>query len=259
MRVEVLTDPAMAMRGVRMLEAMTKACPFPVEVHKLYHGNADLLMVYGTGHPERRPWWERHLAKGKHAIGWDLGYWQRETQSMRLTIDGDHPPQWIRPEPPERWDSTGIVLRNDYCASGPVIIVGMSAKADKVYKLGRMAWERKAAREAAKKYPNRAVLFRPKRDTDPPLPGFRSARGNIEDVLRGASLVVCRHSNVAVDACIAGVPVQCEDGAAYALYRGNPNPTPEQRLAFLRSLAYWQYRPDEASLAWTYIRNRLSV
>ena len=37
--------------------------------------------------------------------------------------------------------------------------------------------------------------------------------GTIADVLNGCSVVVCRHSNVAVDACIAGVPVECEGGA----------------------------------------------
>lgn len=259
MRVEILTDTRMAMRGARMLEAMIAASPFPVDVHRKYHGHSELLMVYGTGHPERRPWWEHHLAKGRHGIGWDLGYWNRETQTMRMTIDGDHPPQFIRPESPERWDSAGIQLRNDYDPKGPVIVVGMSRKADRIHGLGMMAWERRAAREAAKRYPTNRVLFRPKRETDPPLHGFHSAKGPIEDVLRGASLVICRHSNVAVDACIAGVPVQCEDGAAYALYKHGKQPSPEARLEFLRSLAHWQYRPDEAALAWSYIRQRLCV
>lgn len=259
MRVEVLTDPAMAGRGARMLDAMILACPFPVEIHRKYHGNADLLMVYGTGHPVRRPWWEKHIAGGRHAIGWDLGYWKRDTQTMRLTIDADHPQAMIREESPERWDAEGIKLRDDYDPKGPVIVVGMSRKADRIHGLGLMAWERQTARAAARKYVDRQIFFRAKRDTDPPLPGFRTVRGAIEDVLRGASLVICRHSNVAVDACIAGIPVQCEDGAAFALYRHGANPTREQRLQFLRSLAHWQYRPDEARQAWTYIRKRLSV
>lgn len=75
----------------------------------------------------------------------------------------------------------------------------------------------------------------------------------IDEALRGASLVVCRHSNVAVDACVAGIPVECDDGAAAALYRGNPNPTREQRAEFLRRLTFWEWRPDEAAQAWDWI------
>jgi hypothetical protein len=258
-RVEFLIDPKMANRGAQMLDAMIATCPFEHEVNKAWRGKSDILMVYGTGHPVRRPWWTEHLRRGRIGIGWDLGYWSRETRTMRLTINGDHPPAMIRPEDPARWDSAGIALRNDFKHEGHILVVGMSRKATKIHGMVAWTWELERARHYQKRYIHRNVFFRPKRDTDPLLPGFRTMRGAIEDALRGASLVVCRHSNVAVDACIAGIPVHCEDGAAFALYKNNPNPTPAERLEFLRSLAHWQYRPDEAQQAWTYIRNRLSV
>ena len=72
--------------------------------------------------------------------------------------------------------------------------------------------------------------------------------------MKGASLVVCSHSNVAVDACIAGIPVDCTDGAALALYKDNQNPTVERRLEFLRSLAWWQWSTREAPQAWEFIK-----
>jgi hypothetical protein len=65
----------------------------------------------------------------------------------------------------------------------------------------------------------------------------------IQNVLRGASLVVCRHSNVAVDAVVAGVPFEAEDGAATWL-KGKPY-TIGNRLDFLRRLAYWQWHQGE--------------
>lgn len=259
MRVEILTDPKMANRGAQMLDAMIAACPFECHVGQVWRGKGDMLMVYGTGHPVRRPWWTANLKMGRIGVGWDLGYWKRDERTMRLTINDDHPPRLIRPEDPARWDAEGIELRNDYRPDGHILVVGMSRKATKIHGMVAWTWELDRARHYQKRYPTRQVFFRPKRDTDPTLPGFRTMRGDIVDALRGASLVVCRHSNVAVDACIAGVPVHCEDGAALALYKDNPNPTPAQRLEFLRSLAHWQYRPDEAAQAWTYIRNRLSV
>ena len=258
MRCEVLIDPEMAKRGARMLDAMIAAAPMPVRVGKHYKGGTELLMVYGTGHPVRRQHWMQHKEAGGRVIGWDLGYWNREQQTMRLTIDHDHPQALIRPEDPGRFATSGIVLRDDSKAAGRVLIVGMSAKANRANRIGRNQWESRAARLAKLDFPDRQIVFKTKRDTDPPLPAFQTLRGPIEDALRGASLVICRHSNVAVDACIAGVPVRCEDGAAYALYgKKKPNPTAAERLCFLQSLAHWQYTPDEAALAWTHIIKKL--
>lgn len=264
MRCEILIDPEMFPRGARMLEAMIATAPVPVRVRRTYVGDCQVLMVYGTGHPGRRPWQLKHLQKGGHLIGWDLGYWQREvngTFTMRATLDADHPQRFIRAEPPERWDAAGIKLRSDADPAGPVIVVGMGPKANRAHGLRPLAWEARAAAAAAKT--GREVVYRPKRPGDPKLPGLRVLPGPIEEALKGASLVVCRHSNVAIDACIAGVPVVCDDGAAAALYRGKvPDPTiptREERLAFLRGLAWWQWTPNEAKDAWIYLLGRLSA
>jgi hypothetical protein len=57
------------------------------------------------------------------------------------------------------------------------------------------------------------------------------------------------------------VPVVCEDGAAAALYgsdlRAPVRPTPAQRLAFLRGVAWFQWRPSEAAECWDYLKARL--
>jgi hypothetical protein len=107
-----------------------------------------------------------------------------------------------------------------------------------------------------KRFPDRRIAYRPKR-IETELPNCSSLAGDIADAIRGSSLVVCSHSNVAVDACFAGIPVECEDGATLALYRDNPSPTREQRLEFLRSLAWWNWSVTEASEAWKFIRAQL--
>lgn len=253
-------------RGARMLQAMIEAAPIKLKIRKTYQGDCDILMVYGTGHPVRRPWQLAHLARGGRLIGWDLGYWNREAEgtfSMRATIDADHPHRLIRPEPPERWKAAGIKLREDGNPNGPIVVVGMGPKSNRAHSIRPLAWELRAAQAAQVAYPGRTVVFKPKRPSDGALPGFRTVSGPIHEVLKGASLVICRHSNVAVDACIAGVPVVCEDGAAVALYGQGRIASPAtvsaaQRLAFLESLAWWQWRPTEAGDAWKYLLNRLS-
>ena len=72
--------------------------------------------------------------------------------------------------------------------------------------LGAGDCELRKASELQQRFPGRSIIVRQKRAQVP-----------IDQALRGASLVVCHHSNCAVDAIIAGVPFECEDGAAYWL------------------------------------------
>lgn len=260
MRCEVLIDRDMFKRGAAMLDAMIAAAPIEVRPRETYAGDCELLMVYGTGHPRRRPWQEAHTANGGTVVSWDLGYWNRSAGAMRLSIGHEHPQHMLRPEPAERWAAQDITLQDFYKPNGHVLIVGIGPKSCRTYGLRPMQWEFARGREALALMDGRRVIYKPKREHDAPLPGFPVKRGPIMEALRGASLVVCRHSNVAVDACIAGVPVVCQDGAAAALYgndiRNPVAPSIEQRRAFLESLAWWNWLPAEAPQAWQYILSR---
>ena len=252
MRVEVIINTPMSLKGQRILQAMADAAPIKCAVRRAPHFDSDILMTYGIGHPERRQWWAKQLRRGAHGIAWDLGYWDRDAGMMRCTIDHDHPQALIRPEAPERWDRRGVKLRRDADPGGPAVIIGLGRKALTAHGFNALQWERKAWKSVP---PNVPVLYRPKRPTDPRLPGVRAApTGPIEFVLKGASHVIARHSNVCVDAIIAGVPHFCDDGAAKAL---PPYATPTERLEFLRSLAHWQYSTQEAPQAWNFLLKKL--
>lgn len=265
MRVEILTDRQMVNRGAQMIQALIATAPVEIKVRDRYVGDCEILMTYGTGHPVRRPWWQAHRAAGGRCIGWDLGYWLRKdggTFRMRATIDEDHPQAFIRPEPPERFEADGLKLRDVAEKTGHIVLVGLTRKSNVSYNSMPLEWERRQYKRLVQLYPGRPIIFRPKRPKDPIPPGVRvMVNPPIEDLLRGASLVVCRHSNVAVDACFAGVPVVCEDGAAMAIYGSDlasPRvPSPAARLEFLRSLAWWQWKPEEASEAWAYLLRRI--
>jgi hypothetical protein len=252
----------MAQRGRRMIEALRDTAPIPVRVSEAYTGKAEILITYGTGHPIRRPWWQEHRRKGGRCIGLDLGYWDRADPdaAMRVTLDTDHPPQWIRREPAPRWKATGITLREDANPDGPIVLVGGGRKSLQVLREKPLQWE--ASVLPRLRTLGREIVYRPKRPTDRGPAGLRVMKHEaIDDALKGASLVVCRHSNVAVDACIAGIPVACDGGAASALYGKDPcKPTavtPSQRRKFLESLAWWNWRPSEAAQTWTYLLNRI--
>lgn len=268
MDCEVLLAPDMALRGLKILQAMIDAAPAAgvrCFVTKTHEKRAKVLMAYGLGHPLRRNSTRSHVARGGRLLGWDLGYWGRDVSgraAMRLTLDQDHPQQHITDMPAGRWEAAGIALRSDGDPSGPIVLCGMGQKAREVLTGTRgNTWELQTLAAIRAAHPGRRVLYRPKREQEGSLPGCLQARGSIEDAVRGASLVVCRHSNVAVDACIAGVPVVCWDGASAALYGSdlrNPRaPGVDERRRFLQNLAWWQWNPTEALQAWSFIRERL--
>lgn len=261
MRCEVLLQPNTARRGEKMLRAMIAAAPrcgVECVLTSVWRKAAPVLMTYGLGHLQRRPWQEAHKREGGRLIGWDLGYWDRDIPihfRMRLTLDDDHPHRLVREESPERFQQSGIELREDSDPAGPVVLVGLGRKQRAMMRLDPQAWERKKLAELKCRFPDREVIYRPKRNEY--VHGFRTLTGPIETAIRGASLVVCHHSNVAVDACIAGVPVECEDGIAFALYRDNPSPSREERLRFLQGVAWWQWTTAESVQAWQFIKARM--
>lgn len=244
-----------------MLRAMVAAAPragVNVIVSEKWRGAAPVLMSYGIGHPIRREWTQEHVRRGGRFVGWDLGYWDRDVSDckMRLSIDDDHPQRWIQPEPPERFDRAGIELKEHFNPKGRIVLCGIGKK-QRIHKgWGFQEWERSTLHKLWSRFPEYQVVYKPKRP-EAPIPGCKLWTGPIETALEGASLLVCHHSNVAVDACIAGVPVECEDGAARSLYQHHRNPSREQRLEFLRALAWWQYSVSEAALAWKFIKRQM--
>jgi hypothetical protein len=251
--VEVLLDEPMSSRGRRMLDAMIAAAPGPVVTTKAYAGRHQILMMYGAGQERRRLALQLHRARGGRVVTWDLGYWDRG-RAMRLAIDQMHPSaEQLALAPAGVWRST-VNLRSDADPAGPVLLVGLGHKSATLYGLRHLQWERAALARIKAEFPGRQVLWRPKGRAAIPMGGTVLRHGmEIEEALRGCGLVVCLHSNVAVDACLAGVPVQCEAGAALALYAAGRDPAPAERAEFLRRLGFWNWHPGEAGEAWEWI------
>lgn len=255
---EFLTTHRLCSSGDDIMRAMRKACPVPHKVTNRYEGMGDVLMVWGAGNAEIDKAIQQQLGRGRRVVSWDHGYFRRAKHGgyLRVSIDDWHPQRWIEKTIPDpaRWGGLNIRLQEVGAENGHIILVGMGPKSHKFLKSD--AWESSKLMQLRQRFPGRRIVFRPKVGRPfTPLQCETVADGPIEDLLRGAALVVCRHSNVAVDAAVVGVPFECEDGAAVWL-RDRPF-TRENRLDFLRRLACWQYLPAEATAAWRHIRRFL--
>lgn len=213
-------------------------------IHRHPSQSATVHLTWGLGHPEG----QALLKTGKRVIGFDLGYWQR-ADHFRVTFDHDHPQAYVMRDtlPPERWQSAGIQLRKDADPAGHILLIGTGHKTAATYGELTGEWERRTGGGMVSSWPGRRLVFRPKKGglNDAVPDGFELDQSpNIETALRGCALVVCRNSNVAVDAIIAGVPFTCEDGAAMAVNGLQPL-SEEVRLRFLRNLAWFQWSETE--------------
>lgn len=217
-----------------------------------YEGRSEWLVLQGVGDRMHNAARRAHIRRGGHVLLWDFGYWDREkmTGHMRMSIDHDHPQAWLDHTPLNTHRAVPA-LREDSDPDGHILLVGLGRKSRRY--LNAPNWERTAYAELVRRFPGRRIIFKPKPGDAVRLPcETADAETPIEHLLRGAARLVCRHSNCAVDAAIAGVEFEAEDGAATWLQaRGF---TPANRLEFLRRLAWWQYKPTESALAWSFAK-----
>lgn len=264
MQAEVLIDKH-SHRALGILRAMVDAAPaadVQARETQAHQGRSPLLVMWGAGRSDHRAMWQQTLARGGHCVGFDLGYWGREKSvgCVRVHIDSRHPSQeqLARVHPRARLGQK-FALREDALPDGPVLIVGLGNKSRHMRGEQPEQWERQKFAELRREFPGRSVEWRPKYRLAPfraPLPLAPDLP--IEAALQGRSLVVCAHSNVALDACLAGVPVRCEDGVAHVLYSKGENPSPEQRLDLLNRATWWNWHPSEAKQLWDFIRCMIS-
>jgi hypothetical protein len=253
----LIDDRPMSRKGRRMLEAMRKWAPQGTLTSRVYVGQHRLLMMYGAGDAMRSAVRKKHLMAGGHVIMWDMGYFDRE-EAMRLAIDHNHVSAEQLFKAPTTGREREVVLREDADPDGPVLLVGLGQKSLPHLGLQHLQWELQQLAQIRTLYPDRPVRWRPKKYALPIDGTTMWVDCPIEEALLGCSLAWCRHSNVGVDAIIAGVPVHCEDGAAFALMQRHPQPTQTERHDFIQRLNWFNWKPNEASQAWTWINTLLS-
>lgn len=262
-----MTDRTMAL--FRALVSSAAASNVRVWKAPTYQGRCPWLVIWGPGHPERAAAMAQHVAGGGHAVAWDLAYWHRD-RKMRVSIDAAHPQAWVmrREWPIARFAADRVLVEDRWSPQGPVVIAGLGDKARIQYgETAVDAWEAAMAQACHSRWPGRPIIYRKKKPMSP-TPSWASMVSTpgrpIEDALRGTSLVVTWHSNVAVDAIRLGIPAICRDGAAAAvcpstLEHDDPQPlVPSVRDRFLANLAWFQWAPQEMPACWTFLREVLA-
>ncbi len=231
----------------------------------------DVALAYGWAHQKV---FEAYKAAGAHYAYWDLGYWNRHPSkskgghregAYRLALDSwDTADNMRRDCPLDRWLAAGLAMReprrND---EGVILVPGMSPKAAGTHGFKPNEWETRMVAQLRDYVgaSERQVVFRPKTAR---LVGLEP----IEDVLQRTWLVVTHHSNVAVDAMLAGVPVYAVKGVG-RLWGGELTAgglltrrayLAGERERWAADVAYAQWTPAEmrSGAAWDHIKGVLA-
>lgn len=250
---EVLISYPIADSALAMLSSVHHAARYhglSVVQTQQYQGRSDLLFLYGVGERERSEACRRQVKSGRHVICFDASFWDRGNK-MKVSIDGLHCPQYLYKFDPAYDRAEGIVLEDHYDPNGPILLTGIGWKSREMLGLRDIEWELQRSFDIQEAYPQKVILYRPKKKGRELVPGTRLCTApDIFQSLSGTSLLVCRHSNTAVDACRYNIPAVCEDGMGAALYNNdllNPvHPDERTRRDFLQRVGWFQWHPSEA-------------
>lgn len=192
-------------------------------------------------------------------VYFDLGYWKRRIKTRydgyyKAVVNGRHPTEYFqkREHCGSRLEALGVEIQPWRSGGENVILAGMSEKAARAEGLEHQRWERDAFKTLVR-HTNRPIIYRPKPNCSRsrPIKGARFDKTSLPGQLfETAHAIVTRHSNIAVEGLIAGIPAFCDAGVASVLSKKNlvkiEKPWyPDNRLQWARDIAWCQFKLTE--------------
>lgn len=226
-----------------------------------YTGTKEVVFMWGPGGAQQQKIMQEHRKQGGTVIFFDLGYFHRYAGAkncVRMSINDPHPsPKMMKLVSDDRWPSYGIQLSNIGSPDGDILLCGTGGKSRTQYGYIGPEWENRKVRAIQNEYPTKKIYYRPKPgNTETIAYTIDASEGGIEQQLAGKSLVVCHHSNVAVDCAIYGV--ECVSSAGIGMALG-PLPTVEERLKFLSFVANFNWRVTESQGCYNFINDNFEL
>ncbi len=230
---------------------------------------ADIGVGYGWGHPGL---FEAYRTAGGHYAYLDLGWWGRKPKHdvlggfHKISVDAREPTAYFRGNfATDRFAIHGLTAAPWRASGGHVLLAGMSAKSAKTRGFRPQEWEM-AAIEQIRAVTDRPIVYRPKPSwaEATPIPGtiFSYPATPVETALADCWALVTLHSNVAVDALLAGVPVNVAEGVAAEfstpLAQIESPLMPDGREQLMADIGWQQWLPAEmaSGACWRHLLER---
>lgn len=242
-----------AHQGMRAL-----GIPCRVRNSLCYSGvDSEIAIFYGLADGLYRVF-NDYKREGK-AVYVDLGYWGRRSKSKfdgyhKIVVNSRHPTEYFqkRNYSSDRFDRFELKIEPWREKGHNILLAGMSGKAAHAEGFKPEEWEKEIVWQL-RRYTDRPIHYRPK-------PNWPAAKQLVGTAIQRSSdlsfafvdchAVVTHHSNVAVDAILAGIPAFCWEGVASVMSSQEPsaidNPImPEDRYQWASNIAWCQWTVDE--------------
>ncbi len=225
--------------------------------------DGDVAVFYGLEGNTPAIFEHYRTTPGLHAVYIDLGYWGRReggrwTGYHKVVVNNRHPTEYLMTtdRPADRFGRFGIEVKPWRLEGDHILVAGMGDKGARAEGFEPEEWERQTITEL-RRHTNRPILYRPKPSWKEakPIEGTRYSHRDVpvERELQDCWAVVTHHSNVAVDALLAGIPAICVGGVARMLTGSDLEairhpPRPAGREQWAANLAYTQWSIAEMAL-----------
>lgn len=216
----------------------------------------EIAIAYGWARPDL---FERYRAQGGHYAYVDLGWWDRKPAPSlldgyhKVVVDGREPGPYFRGNyATDRFARLGLTAAPWRASGSHVLLAGLSAKNAATRGLAPREWELNTI-EILRRVTQRPLVYRPKPSWAgaSPIPGtiYSPPEQPLKAVLKDAHVIVTLASNVAVDALLAGIPVNAAEGVASEfstpLVEIEAPRRPDGREQLLADIAYQQWSTAE--------------
>lgn len=212
-----------------------------------------------------------YRAYGLPVVYVDLGYFGRLEGGKwsgyhKVSVNGRHPTSYFQKKThgPDRFSHFRLNFPR-WRFGRHILVCGTSDKGALVDGFRPQEWENRTIQKL-KKLTSRQIIYRPKPSWScaTPIPGSQFAMSK-EDVSRwlvNCHAVVSHHSNVCVDAFLAGVPNFCEDGVGLPLSHSDLSLIEDarrdgNRQQWAQDVAYCQFsvKEMEEGVAWRVLKD----
>lgn len=229
---------------------------------------ADCAVGYGWRYPDV---FEAYREAGSAFVYIDLGWWERKPHGNemggyhKVVVNEREPMAYFRRgSASDRFARFGLSVQPWRSTGSHILLGGMSAKSAKTRGYAPQEWERDAIRRI-REVSDRPIWYRPKPSWGEATPieatRFSGPGESIAAALRDCWAVVTLHSNVAVDALLAGVPVHCQHGVGAALSVASlaeieAPALPEGRERLMADIAYvqWSVAEMRSGECWAHLK-----
>lgn len=239
--------------------------------------DCDIACMFGV---KSRALFQAHWRAGIHTVYLDKGYCRQRRpgpvsawEYYRVAVDGHHPTRHLanQKSSEDRLEVLNLELQPWRKRGGHIILAGSSAKYHAFYGLSHPTKYAAKVINELLAMTQREIVYRPKPSWQDavPIDGARYSTNeeSIQDVLKGAHVLVTHGSNAVFEAVLAGVPcIVLGDAVAKPISSVTLGKIEHPRLAneverrqWLANLAYWQWTLTEMAdgRAWDFIRPRI--